>query len=189
MSRYEQLAAIVDLIKPRSIVEIGTNEGRSAVLMIKQAQKYRNNVQYVGYDLFEEANSETDASELNIKRHPKVDQVQAAIVAHCPGVDINLIKGNTRQTLCPLMADVVFVDGGHSIETIAGDFDKVRHSSVIILDDFYTPDEDGKCPDINLYGCNKLVESLPSVVLLPMKNKVKTGGWTQMAMVIGERLV
>lgn len=189
MSRYEQLAAIVDLIKPRSIVEIGTNAGRSAVLMIKQAQKYRNNVQYVGYDLFEEADAKTDAAELNIKRHPVAAEIQSMIERECPGVEANLIKGNTRKTLNPLMADVVFIDGGHSIETIAGDFENVRHSNVIVLDDYYTPDETGACPDITLYGCNSLVESLPSAVLLPMKNKVKTGGWTQMVMIIGERLV
>lgn len=189
MSRYEQLAAIVDLIKPRSIVEIGTNQGRSAVLMIKQAQKYRKNVQYVGYDLFEEANHETDTAELNIKKHPFVDQVREHITEQCPGVEINLIKGNTRKTLNPLMADIVFVDGGHSIETIQHDFERVKHSNIIILDDYYTPDDDGNCPDIKKYGCNRLVESLGSVILLPMKNKVKTGGWTQMAMLIGEKLV
>lgn len=187
MGRYDQLITIVDLIKPRSIVEIGTNEGRSAVLMIKKAQKYRNNVQYVGYDLFEEADSTTDAAELNVKKHPLMSSVKSHIETQCPGVDINLIKGNTRKTLNHLMADVVFIDGGHSVETIAADFEKVKHSTIIILDDFYTADGDGKCPDISLYGCNNLVDSLPSVVLLPMKNKVKDGGWTQMAMVIGEK--
>lgn len=189
MSRYEQLATVVDLIKPRSIVEIGTNEGRSACLMIKAAQKYRKNIQYVGYDLFEEANSETDAAELNIKRHPLVSDVQARLERECPGVEANLIKGNTRKTLNPLMADVVFVDGGHSIETIKHDFERVKHSSIVILDDYYTPDEDGKCPDVSIYGCNSLVESLPSVIILPMKNKVQGGGYTQMVMLTGERLV
>lgn len=187
MSRYDQLLHAIDLIKPQSIVEIGTWKGRSAVMMIKQAQKYRKNIQYIGYDLFEEATAETDAEELNIKQHNTVEAVEAYIMSECPDVQMNLIKGNTRKTLNNISADLCFIDGGHSLETIEHDYSKVKQSGLILLDDFYTPDDEGKCPDLGKYGCNMLVSELDGVVVLPMKNKVKTGGWTQMAMVLGVR--
>ncbi len=187
MSRYDQLLHVIDLVKPQSIVEIGTWCGRSAVNMIRQAQKHRKNIRYVGYDLFEEASDITDAEELNIKKHHSLEDVEAHIIKECPDAFVNLIKGNTRDTLKPIAADLCFIDGGHSLETIRNDYDKCKHSAVIILDDYYVADKDGNIPDLDLYGCNRLVDTLDSVVILPLGNKVKTGGITQMAMVLGVR--
>lgn len=187
MSRYEQLLIAIDLIKPQSIVEIGTWKGRSAVMMIKQAQKYRKNIEYIGYDLFEEANDHTDSEELNVKKHYTVEAVEAHIRAECPDVRLNLIKGNTRKTLNNISADLCYLDGGHSLGTIEHDYSMCRNSGVIILDDYYTLDEEGKCPDISKYGCNALVHRLNNVVVLPLKDRVTTGGFTQMAMVLGDR--
>ncbi len=187
MSRYDQLIHAIDLIKPQSIVEIGTWCGKSAVMMIKRAQRYRTEIQYIGYDLFEEANDQTDSEELNLKKHHTVDAVEAHIRSECPGVRLNLIKGNTRKTLNNISADLCFLDGGHSLETIEHDYSMVKTSGMILLDDFYTADDDGKCPDLTKYGCNLLVSRINGAVVLPMKNKVKTGGWTQMAMVLGVR--
>lgn len=185
MSRYSQLIHIIDLIKPQSIVEIGTWNGNSAINMIKRAQKHRKNIAYIGYDLFEGASETTDAEELNVKDHYHVEDVEARIKKECPDARVNLIKGNTRQTLNYTSADLVFIDGGHSIETIKNDFDKCCSSKVIILDDFYVPDEIGNIPDTTLYGCNKLVSGLAGAIVLPLADRVKDGGFTQMVMVIG----
>lgn len=187
MKRYSQLITIVDLIKPKTVVEVGTQAGHSAVRMLKQALKHNKFVQYVGYDLFEDATRETDEEELNVKPHYSVQQVEGFIKQNIPYAEINLIKGNTRQTLKPVVADLCFIDGGHSIQTIANDFEKCKGSTVVILDDFYTPDEDGRIPDLNLYGCNQLVSDLPNAIVLPIKDPVKTGGNVQMVFVPGER--
>lgn len=187
MSRYDQLLTAIDLIKPKSIVEIGTWCGRSAALMIKQAQKHRQNIQYIGYDLFEEANEYTDSDELNLKKHYTVESIEEHLHKACPGAEINLIKGNTRQTLNNVSADFCYIDGGHSIETIQHDYTMCQHSGLIILDDYYSADATGVCPDLSLYGCNQLVGSLDHVFLLPIKDKVKTGGMTQMAMIGGKK--
>jgi predicted O-methyltransferase YrrM len=185
-NRYDQLVHIIDLIKPRTIVEVGTQAGYSAVKMIQQAMKYRKSIQYVGYDLFEDATPETDEAELNIKPHHTVEQVEGFIKSKCPGAEVHLIKGNTRQTLKPISADLCFIDGGHSIETIANDYEKCKGSTVIVLDDYYSPDKDGKEPDTELYGCNKLVSDLPNALVLPVRNEVRTGGAVQMVLVLGE---
>lgn len=185
MNRYSQLVHIIDLIKPKTIVEIGTQAGHSAVKMIQQAMKYRKSIQYVGYDLFEDATPETDEAELNIKPHHTVEQVEGFIKQHCPGAEVLLIKGNTRQTLKPISADLCFIDGGHSVETIANDYDKCKGSSVVVLDDYYTADNNGQVPDLNLYGCNQLVSDMQNALILPIRDGVRTGGAVQMVMVLG----
>ena len=77
------------------------------------------------------------------------------------------------------MADFVFLDGGHSIGTIALDYAAVKNSKVVVLDDYYT---DGV--DISKYGCNSLVDtsSLPHEIL-PPKDPVKGGGYTQLVVI------
>lgn len=187
MKRYDQLLSVIDLIKPKTIVEVGTQAGHSAVKMIRQAMKYRKSIQYVGYDLFEDATKETDAEELNIKPHHTVEQVEGYIKQNCPGAEVHLIKGNTRQTLKPITADLCFIDGGHSIETIANDYDKCKGSVVVVLDDYYVPDKSGAVPDIALYGCNQLVGDLPNALILPVTDPVRTGGSVQMVLVLGEQ--
>lgn len=185
MNRYDQLLHAIDLFKPESIVEIGTWNGDNAIRMIKQAQKYRKKVIYIGYDLFEDATSSTDEAELNVKQHNSVNDVQAKILNNCPNAEIQLIKGNTRDTLTHVAADLCFIDGGHSVETIANDYERCKHSKVVILDDFYIKDSDGKCPDIELYGCNQLVRGINGAMVLPLGGRVAPGGLVMMAMVIG----
>ena len=185
LNRYDQLLTVIDLIKPRSIVEVGTWNGQNAIRMIKQAQKYRKHVVYIGYDLFETANDTTDSEELNVKGHHNVHDVEAAIRKECPDAEIQLIKGNTRDTLTHVARDFAYVDGGHSLETIASDYERVKHSKVVVLDDYYVADKEGKGPDTDLYGCNKLVATLRNALILPVGGKVKDGGVTMMALVVG----
>jgi predicted O-methyltransferase YrrM len=185
MTRYDQLLHVIDLYKPESIVEIGTWNGQNAVRMIKHASRWRKNVKYIGYDLFEDASDQTDKEELNVKDHYKVADVETFIKHQCPNVEVHLIKGDTRKTLNPVVADLAYIDGGHSVETIKNDYEKCKGSSVVIFDDYYLPDNEGKCPDTSLYGCNKIVDDLPGAVVLPVGGKVKDGGITMMAQVFG----
>lgn len=186
-NRYSEILEIIDHVKPRSIVEIGTWNGRNAVNMIMTAQKYHpDEISYIGYDLFETATPQTDADEFNVKPHPVCASVLEFIKQHCPSVPVNLIKGNTRQTLNPLVADFVFIDGGHSIDTIDTDYEAVKGSAVIVLDDFYVPDEDGKMPDIHKMGCNQLVSKLlmqRPLSTLRCKDPVNGGGYTKLVVV------
>lgn len=181
LKRYEQLLTAIDLYKPRSIVEIGTWSGVNAIRMIQRAQKNLPSVkiQYIGYDLFEEASATTDAEELNVKKHHGINEVEGRIKDACPDACITLYKGNTRDVLHIPPVDFCFIDGGHSLETIANDHAKCSGSSVIIHDDFYIADEDGKIPNIELYGCNKLVSQIGGWVL-PFADKVAGGGYVQM---------
>ncbi len=184
MSRYEQLLTIIDLVRPKSIVEVGTWKGRNAIAMISCAQKYHDVVEYIGYDLFEDATAETDASEFNVKAHPTMDGAFRKIKKYCPKAKINLIKGNTRDTLKSVVADLAFIDGGHSIETIINDYNALKESKTIVFDDYYGSDVAGNCPDINTVGCNYIMDKIPHIIL-PQTDNLKDGGLNQMVMVIG----
>lgn len=188
MSRYSQLLTLIDQHKPKRLLEIGVWNGQNAIRMINQAKKYHADVEYQGYDLFEDATDKTDADEFNVKGHNQLRAVQAEIKA-ATDVSPFLIKGNTRETLSEGMTrDFVFIDGGHSIKTIASDYERVKKSRVIVLDDFYSPDNTGASPDITKFGCNSLVERLKedpglSIHLLPVPDLVKGGGFTQLVVI------
>lgn len=167
-TRYHTLLELIAVFKPQSIVEIGTWSGDNAIRMIKAAQQHHEKVDYIGYDLFEDATPETDAEEFNVKEHHTQAEVRAKIEKACPGAEIALVKGNTRETLRTITADFVFIDGGHSIETIKSDYEAVKHSSVIVFDDFYSPLPDGQMPDIQKIGCNLIVSELPHAVIPSM---------------------
>lgn len=183
MSRYLQLLELIDQYKPKSIIEIGVWNGQNAIRMINRARAHHQNVTYTGYDLFEDATAETDKKEFNVKGHNHVKAVAAEIKA-ATGITPTLIKGDTNQTLKPnTVADFVFLDGGHSVETIASDYERVKASKVVVLDDYYTPEVNGACPDTKKYGCNNLVGAIDGGRILPAKDPVKGGGYTQLVVV------
>lgn len=184
MSRYNQLLTLIDQHKPKRLLEIGVWNGQNAIRMINQAKKYHSNVDYQGYDLFEDATADDDAREFNVKGHNQLRAVQAEIRA-ATGAEVLLVKGNTRETLSEGMTrDFAFIDGGHSVETIASDYDRLKDCKVIVLDDYYTSDGQG-CPDTSKYGCNTLVASLSIPFdILPAKDSVKGGGYTQLVLIM-----
>lgn len=187
MSRYDQLLTLIDLVKPKNIIEIGTWSGDNAIRMIQAACKHREDVTYIGYDLFELGNPEIDKEEFNVKPRFTGEDVKKKLMEACPGVIITLVMGNTRDTLKnPIRSDLVFIDGGHSVETIANDYRAVRNSSFIVFDDYYIPDAAGGICDTRLYGCNTLVGELDNCAILPEKDPVVGGGFVQMALVVNK---
>ena len=144
------------------------------------ALKESNKVHYTGFDLFEEATDATDQEEFNVKKHFSEKDVNEKLTAFANSVNeaddekqftFCLIKGNTRQTLkivsntdaCNsknIKPDFAFIDGGHSLKTIEHDYNKLAHVPIVVFDDYYRPDEEGKIPDIKKVGCNILFEEL-----------------------------
>lgn len=173
--RYEQLIRACAEAQPDAILEIGTWNGNRALQLLQVAPHAR----YYGFDLFEEATAQTDAEEMNVKAHWSL----ADVARKLQGYEALLTKGNTRYTLPDFHepVDFVWMDGGHSIETIASDFANVRRvatpDALVYLDDYYT----GPI-DTEQFGCNKLVADLRHEVL-PMRDPVAGGGWVQMVRV------
>lgn len=173
--RYSQLIAACHRAQPAAILEIGTWNGERAQQLLQAAP----GAKYYGFDLFEDASAKTDAEEMNVKPHSTLDEVKRRLL----GYRVHLTKGNTRNTLPEFHnpVDFVWMDGGHSLETIASDFANVRRVAMpdaeIYLDDYYT----GPI-DTDKFGCNRLVADLKHDVL-PVTDYVKGGGFVQMVRV------
>jgi hypothetical protein len=162
--RYANLFRTIYKFRCRNLVEIGTWNGVHAEQMIHVAalRSGVTAVRYAGFDLFE-ALTEQQLREEFSKRPPTYEQVAARLGA--TGAEIKLYQGNTRETLPEALdelrrADLVFIDGGHSIETITGDWDAVQRSmgphTTVLFDDYY-PDPG---PELQGLGCQTIIDAL-----------------------------
>lgn len=187
INRYGHLIGLVRHYRPATIVEVGTWDGRRAIEMASAALAYRA-VAYTGFDLFEDATPETGRRELNVKPAARLEDVQARLLAfqqRHPGFGFALVKGDSRTTLPELVVDFAFIDGGHSVATVASDYERLKRSDVVVLDDFYLPDVDGRIPDVTRFGCNRLLDQLRNetrrrIQVLPAADPVRGGGLVSM---------
>lgn len=189
--RYDQLLDIIDEIKPRSIVEVGVARAERAEAMSRRALTYWPDVEYVGYDVFETRDQEFQKAAFNLKTvgtHNECASRLRSIQEKHEGFKFKLVIGETRDTLQGkrVNVDLAFVDGDHRVNVIFHDYDALKDSGVVVLDDFYTPDDNGNCVDVNMYGCNRLFDHLPVETkwsILPVADQVRGGGRVQMVVV------
>ena len=178
-SRYDSIFNEVAELEPEVIVEIGTWNGKHAAQMMQRVPDSK----YYGFDLFDEATDETDAIEFNVKPHCTKQAASESLKDY----DHELIQGNTNQTLpdfvdrnSKLLVDLAFIDGGHSVATIASDFEHIkklmRPGGTILFDDYYLPPRKG-------LGCNDVIADL-EYELLPYGDGVAGGGLVFVAKVI-----
>lgn len=175
--RYEYLRKRVGKLQPASIIEVGTWNGERALAFLQMAPK----AHYYGFDYFDSWIPDVDTMEMNVKKPVRLDVVQKKL----GGYKATLIRGNTRETLRDFVPDApiefAWIDGGHSIETIAQDWANVKRvlapGAEVWFDDYYSGG-----PDTSQYGCNQLVETLKHEIW-PERDMVCTGGWTQMVRV------
>lgn len=155
MPRYQQLMQVVDEVKPKSICEIGTWSGQRAAQMIQRAQRHNKDIIYTGFDVFQDSTPGLVRREFSKGFYP----MQTVLKRLRPtGATIRLNRGNTNETLKGkrIKADLFYVDGGHSRETVRNDWDWVAGqigNGVAVLDDYCVNGPDG-------YGCREVVESL-----------------------------
>lgn len=142
MNRYSYINDQIDVYKPEIIMEIGTFHGHRAESMISTASKYKK-VTYYGFDLFDDFKE--FEKEFCYKGVAKINEVKNKLARF---ENVNLIKGNTKETLKSfnVSPDFVFLDGGHSLETIESDWNNVKRlmkqNTVVIFDDYYHNRED-----------------------------------------------
>lgn len=145
-TRYDRLAAEIRRLRPRTIVEIGTCRGDNAERMLRLALWY-GPADYYGFDLFEEMDGATFGKEAalwpatlgNVSRRLEAIELRG----RKPGV--RLFKGDTAVTLRSAAAeigkaDIIFIDGGHSYETVRSDWENsaplCRPGTVVYFDDY-----------------------------------------------------
>lgn len=175
--RYQQMLDEVSRKQPKVICEIGTWTGDRAIQMLQRAP----DATYYGFDIFEGADEAHREEEFSHKK----PTTEAEVAAKLEGYKTHLIVGNTRETLktfkphAPI--DFLWLDGGHSVETIRGDWENIkRHlapDATVFFDDYFS---DG--PDTLRFGCNEIVKDLPHEVL-PLADPVIDGGTTQVVKV------
>lgn len=152
--RYHHLYDLIRALKAHSILEIGVWNGKRALEMISEAQKQSSEVSYYGFDLFENLGEEKYHNELS-KRPPSEESVRTLLEK--TGARIFLFKGNTLESLpgavpsLPTM-DFIFIDGGHSIETIASDWMHIQklvgNHTIVIFDDYWHNRVDAGCKTV-----------------------------------------
>ena len=174
--RYKYLCQIIRSNKCQKIMEIGTWNGAHALQMLEEAKKHfaPNEIHYYGFDLFESLDGETTVEEF-AKIPPTLEAVREKLEK--TRANIHLYKGYTKDTLpkainkLPEM-DFVFIDGGHSIETIENDWryaqEVMGERTTVIFDDYWNRED---------AGCKKVVEGIDrtkfEVKILPIQDKFK----------------
>lgn len=191
-SRYSQLQTLVALVKPRTIVEIGTHRGNSALAMCLEALKHRSKVHYVGFDVFDTKDEDFHRRALNAKGAFSKQVVHDRLESICsqfPSFTFELIEGETSSTLHgrSMQADFVFIDGDHRVEAINCDYAAVAKSSVIVFDDFYDASSTQGRELIVKFGCNQLVSALKDVTILPLADNFLGTGPIRMAVKFRKR--
>jgi len=162
--RYANLFKVIYQNKCRRIMEIGTFDGIHAAQMITVAKIFHpaEQIEYFGFDLFELLTEEELKHEFS-KRPPAFREVKERLEK--TGANIHLYKGNTKITLPRVksslgLMDFIFIDGGHSIETITSDWEAIKslmtEKTIVIFDDYYT--NPGAC--LRKVGCQILIDTL-----------------------------
>ena len=159
----ENFYKIFDIFSPQRICEIGTHDAKSASQICLYLLKKGIDVDYTGYDLFEEAHHLTHNYEINGKGTGRLSVAQGKfrlLREKFPKFNYKLIPGNTLVTLSsPLIFDFAFIDGGHSYETVKHDFLMLKNTPIIIFDDYDIPD------------VARAVNSIDNTFLLNVKSK------------------
>ena len=179
--RYDQLIELVETNKPGVVVEIGTWDGGRAIEMAKA----NPDMSYIGFDLFERGSEYSDLMEKNVKPHFSAKQVMDRFKDF--GLNAEIVRGNTNDTFSewadnnPDSVDMVYIDGGHSVETITNDFNNalkcLKKGGFIVFDDYYE-----EVPNIDRFGANRVLEaSGRDFDVLPLKDPIVGGGFTKMA--------
>ncbi len=179
--RYGDLMRVFHRARCRRILEIGTHNGVNARRLIETARiRYAaRQIEYHGLDLFEMLTPEMLKSEFSIQP-PTRAEVDAKL--RPTGANVRLYQGFSQEILPKIVPtlgamDLVFIDGGHSFETIESDWRNVQpvigEKTVVVFDDYICTDD----PHVQGFGCQSLIRSLDpnrhQVTLLPHIDEFK----------------
>lgn len=133
--------------RPMNICEIGTHDAKSAIQFIDillPLVPTKQQLFYTGYDLFEEANDSLTSYEHNGKGPGSYKLAEKRLnqrkKKYRKKFNYKLVRGNTLQTLTESTFDFVYIDGGHSYNTVKSDYSKVKNSKIIVFDDYQLPE-------------------------------------------------
>lgn len=190
--RYGQMIPIIAALKPKVIVEVGIHKGLRGSALSLEALRHSREVAYIGFDVFDTKGEQFQLDALNGKRTPTEARARQSfdpIANQFLGFRYEFRVGDTRDTLHrqSIEADFAFIDGDHRVDAIRGDYQALKASKVVVLDDYYIAGRGGALPDLTKYGANAIVEELRaagrSVEILPSHDACTHGAITHLAVV------
>ena len=188
-SRYKQLADLVRCYKPKTILETGTWNGGRAIEMALAAFQKTDEVHYIGYDLFEDATTETDHEEFNVKPHNTLEAVHKRLIEFSEHMKekekkeftFQLTKGNVRETLKDQdLKDVDFalIGSGNSIKTVKTEYEILKDVPVVVGDHYFTKEseEDESMPPEKYHGVKHVFDRVKTKKV--DQKETTEDGWT-----------
>jgi len=158
--RFECLTKQIRENACKSIMEIGIGVAAHSKQMICAALETMGDVDYYGFDLFGDITDEIK----KIEASPQPGSMEAVRkYLEGGGVNIYLYRGFTKDTLpefieTGIKPDLIFIDGGHSRETVWNDWTCVKKmmsdKTMVIFDDYLSEYEKLG------WGCNCVIDSL-----------------------------
>jgi hypothetical protein len=149
-SRYDHLLSLFKACNPSSMIEIGVWKADRTVRFLSESERLRR---YVGFDLFEEMDKTTFVKESMgecLPHHQSSVLERIKSVADKSECSVQLIAGQTEETLAkfaqenPAQFDFIYIDGGHSLKTIASDWSAskqlLKSGGLAVFDDYYLND-------------------------------------------------
>ena len=137
---FDDFKQFLDEVEIKNLCEIGTHKGNTAVQMILHLAPKGNNLSYIGYDVFDYARNNVafNQKERNGKGGASKDFVIKRLTKlkeSFSNFKYQLHEGLTKDTLQENSFDFVYIDGGHSYETVKFDYSRVKNSKLIVFDD------------------------------------------------------
>lgn len=150
-SRYEHLLELFSKHNPSTMIEIGVWRGDRSVCFLSEGKRLHR---YVGFDLFEDMTDRKFHDESMGACFPTIKQEildRIMPLAKQKECRAELVSGPTEETLPRFVKDnvekfdFIYIDGGHSIETIANDWnyakELVASNGLVVFDDYYLNDD------------------------------------------------
>ena len=197
-NRYRQLADLIRHYKPSTLLETGTWNAGRAVEMALAAFENTDTVHYVGFDLFEDATSATDALEFNAKPHNTEKAVSTRLAEFKEHMkekenkdfSFEIVKGNVRESLAKhyrldnlkkyphqlKSVDFALIGSGNSKETVEIEYEFLKDVPVVVMDHYFTKDDDDNLPQEKAQGVKKVFDGI-AIQKLEEKPVVEDG-WT-----------
>jgi len=163
LNRKSELLRILSKQSPLSILEIGVDEGENTIRLISELSKKVpiSKIRYIGIDLFGLMNPEIAKNEASQIPKSKID-IEILLTSNFPNLNFELLEGNSNEILSTINEnfEFVFIDGGHSYETVKKDLELsesiLSEGGTICLDDYTNRKAETKAG----YGVTRLVNEL-----------------------------
>lgn len=165
---FEIMKDIIGDTDCKFIGEIGTHHGITAFQLLSHLSSRVDHLTYYGYDAFDavKGNREFHDRERNGKGAGSLDkavhQLRKASKRY-KNISYQLFQGYTTETLTtPVVFDFVYIDGGHSYETVKHDYSMVKDSKLIVFDDYKIPEVNKFVTELQKSGINIQIIKTPS---------------------------